>query len=126
LEGCIQIANVAKENFKLLNIKNIQTVVGDIDKTLTTVLDEFDQLDLVFIDANHKSQAVLSYFEQSLPKVHPNSVIVIDDIYWSSDMEYAWRKIKEHPLVTSTIDLFQLGIVFFNSDLHKMHYKMRY
>ena len=80
----------------------------------------------MFIDANHKSEAILRYFNLCLSKVHSNTVIVIDDIYWSSDMENAWKVIKNHPLVMSTIDLHQMGIVFFNSDLHKRHYKMRY
>jgi hypothetical protein len=52
--------------------------------------------------------------------------MIIDDIYWSKEMENAWTKIKNHPQVSSTIDIFQLGIVFFNADLYKNHYKMRY
>jgi predicted O-methyltransferase YrrM len=126
LEGCPEIAQVAQDNFVKLDIKNIQVVVGNIDNTLAPVLNEFDQLDLIFIDANHSSEAVLRYFEQCLLKVHNETLMVIDDIYWSADMESAWEIIKKHIQVTSTIDLFQLGIVFFNSDLHKMHYKMRY
>jgi len=126
LEGSTEIADVAIENFKLLNINNIKIVTGNIDITLSEVLNEYDQLDLVFIDANHKSTAVLSYFEMCLKKIHKESIIVVDDIYWSPDMEKAWRGIKENPRVTATIDLFQLGIVFFNSDLYKKHYKMRY
>ena len=126
LEGSQQIADIANENFSILDIKNIQIVVGNIDETLTKVVNEFNQFELVFIDANHRSTAVLKYFEMILSKVHSDSVLVIDDIYWSSDMEYAWKIIKDHPGVTSTIDLFQMGIVFFNSDLHKKHYKMRF
>ena len=126
MEGCPQIASIAFENFSLLKIKNIEVVVGDIDLTLSNVLSEYEQLDLVFMDANHQSQAVLSYFDQIITKVHSNSVIVVDDIYLSADMESAWKKIKEHPKVMSTIDLFQLGIFFFNPDLNKKHYKMRY
>jgi len=109
-----------------LDIKNIQVVVGNIDTTLPQVVNDFGKLDLIFMDANHESQAVLSYFEAVLAKVHTDSVLVVDDIYWSSDMEDAWRQIKDHPRVTTTIDLFQLGIVFFNTDLYKNHYKMRY
>jgi hypothetical protein len=30
-----------------------------------------------------------------------------DDIHWSPDMEEAWNIIKEHSLVTVTIDVFQ-------------------
>jgi len=126
LEGCQEIADLAIENFKALDIKNAQIVVGDIDITLPKVLKEFNQLDLIFIDANHKSEAVLSYFEQCMAKVHSDSVMVVDDIYWSADMEKAWKEIKEHPRVMATIDLFQQGIVFFNTDLHKKHYKMRF
>jgi len=126
LEGSQQIADVALENFKHLEIKNIKIIVGNIDQTLSNVLKEFDYLDLIFIDANHKYQALINYFEQGLTKINTDSIMVIDDIYWSSDMERAWKVIKENPLVMSTIDLFELGIVFFNSDLNKKHYKMRY
>jgi len=126
LEGSKEIADVARRSLKGLDIKNVQIVVGDIDITLSKVLDEFDTLDVVFMDANHTMDAVLNYFNQILTKVNNNSVVVIDDIYWSADMEEAWKKIKEHPRVSSTIDLFQQGIVFFNTDLHKKHYKMRY
>jgi len=126
LEGSQQIADVAIENFKLLVLKNIQIIIGNIDQTLTGVLDEFDHLDLIFIDANHTSQAVLNYFDQAITKINSGSIMVIDDIYWSADMEKAWKIIKDHPLVMTTIDLFELGIVFFNSDLNKKHYKMRY
>ncbi len=126
LEGCPEIAQVALDNFEKLGIKNINVIVGNIDNTLTSSLNEFDRLDLIFIDANHSSEAVLRYFNQCLLKVHNETLMVIDDIYWSEDMESAWEIIKKHIQVTSTIDLFQLGIVFFNADLYKMHYKMRY
>jgi hypothetical protein len=53
-------------------------------------------------------------------------MFIVDDIYWSEDMELAWKMIKEHPKVTSTIDIFQMGIVFFNSHLHKKNYKLHY
>jgi len=126
LEGSPEIATVAKENLRKLKLSNVEVVVGDIDTTLLNVLNKTEKLDFVYFDANHRSEAVLSYFEQCLPKAHRETVMVFDDIYWSADMEHAWREIKKHPQVNSTIDLFQLGIVFFNDDLHKKHYKMRY
>jgi predicted O-methyltransferase YrrM len=126
LEGCPQIAKVAKENFRKLGLENIELIVGNIDSTLVDVLSKTSKLDFVFMDANHKSQAILNYFELCLTKVHADSIIVIDDINWSDDMRMAWEVVKKHPRVKSTIDLFQLGIVFFNPDLYKKHYKMRY
>lgn len=126
LEGCPQTAKIATENFKKINIENVKVVVGNIGDTLNHILSEFDSLDFVFFDANHRSEFVLNYFEMCISKVNDNSVMVFDDIYWSEDMEVAWEKIQQHPRVMSTIDLFQVGIVFFNPDLHKKHYKMRY
>lgn len=126
LEGSEELATIAKENFQKLSIENIQIVVGNIDSTLEKVLNEFEKIDLIFIDANHKLPSVYNYFELCLTKIHNNSVIIIDDIYWSSDMEEAWEKIKNHPAVTSTFDLFQIGIVFFDIELTKKQYKMRY
>jgi len=126
LEGCPQTARIAQENFKKLGLKNIDVVLGNIDDTLSHALSNITSLDLVFFDANHRSEYVLSYFDQCLSKVNNNTVMVFDDIYWSSNMEMAWNEIKENPLVTSSIDLFEVGIIFFNPDLHKKHYKMRY
>lgn len=126
LEGCPQTAKIAQENFSKLGLENIKIVVGNINDTLSQVLNEVDKFDLIFFDANHRSESVLNYFNQCLSKINKNSIIVIDDIYWSADMEKAWVKIKEYPVVMSTIDLFHIGIVFFNPDLHKKHYKMRY
>jgi predicted O-methyltransferase YrrM len=126
LEGCTQIAAVAKENLQKIGSGNVEIVVGNIDKTLDEVLSQLDKLDLIFLDANHKYESVLCYFDLCLSKIHNDSVLIVDDIYWSKDMEKAWATIKNHPQVMSTIDLFQLGIVFFNADLYKNHYKMRY
>ena len=126
LEGSAEIAAIAKVNFEKLNIQNVQIETGKIEDTLTSVLKGFDRLDFVFMDANHRLPAIYDYFEQCITKIHDKTLIVVDDIYWSSEMEKAWGMIKNHPKVTSTIDLFQLGIVFFNKDLNKNHYKMRY
>jgi len=126
LEGCPQIAQIAQDNFKKLKLRNIELVIGNIDNTLSEVLDGIEELGLIFFDANHRSQSVLNYFNLCIPKINDNTVMVIDDIYWSADMEYAWEIIKKSSKVTSTIDLFQVGIVFFNPNLHKKHYKMHY
>lgn len=124
MEGCSEIAQIAQENFDVLQLKNVDVVVGDINENLSTVLGSLDKIDFLFLDANHRSDAVLSYFAQCLSKIHDTTILIVDDIYWSKDMAYAWNEIKNHELVTATIDLYQLGIVFFNPTLHKKNYRM--
>ncbi len=126
LEGSTEIAGIARENFKKLNLNNIQIIEGNIDETLTQALNLLEKVDFVLIDANHQSKAVLNYFEQVIQYSDMYTILVIDDIYWSDDMEKAWKAVKNHPKVTTTIDLFQLGIVFLKPDLHKKHYKLYY
>lgn len=126
MEGCPEIANIAQENFNKLGINNIEIAIGNIDENLDDTLEKFEYLDLIFIDANHKFEAVTKYFEKCIKKTTKNSILIVDDIYWSKGMEKAWCFIKNHPNVNSTIDLFHFGIVFFNDDLKKKHYKMRY
>jgi len=70
-------------------------------------------LDFVFVDGNHQKEATLKYFEWCLPKVHENTLLIFDDIYWSEGMKQAWAEIKAHPKVTVTVDLFWIGLVFF-------------
>ena len=126
MEGCPQIAATAADNFKQLKLDNVNLVVGNIDEKLATVLEKTEKLDFVFIDANHRYEPLMHYFEQILPKLHDKSVLIIDDLYWSADMEKAWETLKNHPKVSATIDLFQVGIIFLNPELNKIHYKMRY
>ena len=134
MEGCSEIARVARENLDCLNVdfklpkslKNTEIIVGNIDEKLSDVVADADKLDVVFLDANHCSEAVLNYFEQCIPKIHEKTILIIDDIYWSKDMAQAWKVIKNHKKTVSTIDLFQIGIVFFDSDLPKKHYRMKF
>ncbi|MDP9077009.1 MAG: class I SAM-dependent methyltransferase [Bacteroidota bacterium] len=113
LEGCPETAGVAKQTLKKGEINNVEPVVGNFDDTLPGVINSLDQLDFVFVDGNHQKDATLNYFEWCLPKVHEDTLLIFDDIYWSTGMKEAWAQIKAHPQVTVTIDLFWIGLVFF-------------
>lgn len=127
LEGCPEVLEIAKKNFSLLRLDNITTIEGNFDNTLEDVLKSMPSLDLAFIDGNHREEPTLHYFEQCLSKVHDESILIFDDIYWSQGMERAWNTIKEHSSVTLTIDTFHLGIVFFRKEIkEKRHFKFKY
>lgn len=126
-EGCKAVANVAKENWKSLNIKNIECMVGEITAdSLQMAVDRMpEQVDVAFIDANHTYASTCKYFDVLAGKVHEKSVIVVDDIHHSKEMEQAWKAICADTRVTSTIDLYQMGLVFFDKHYWRRNYKMR-
>lgn len=121
-EGNSALANVALTNFESIETKNIQLIVGNIDETLPKFLQTPQKIDFVLIDANHRYQPTLSYFEWLSRRMADKGVIVLDDIHYSPEMEKAWQKLKHHELVYGSIDLFRCGILFFDPALNKQHF----
>ena len=125
-EGCPETAKIARENFNSLKLGNIQLIEGNLDETLSETLKKVEKVDFVFFDGNHRYEPTMRYFRQCLAKAHENSVFVLDDIYWSAEMERAWKEISGMPEVTVSLDLFQIGIVFFRKSQVKEYFTIRY
>lgn len=126
IEGCPATAAVAAQNFTDLNLSNIELQVGNFNALLPQAIANAQKLDFVYVDGNHTKAATLNYFNLCLPKIHENSLLIFDDIYWSDGMKAAWQEIKNHPQVTITIDLFWIGLVFFKKDQAKEHFKIKF
>src|SRR5690606_27680778 len=126
IEGCLQTAAVAQENFDKLNLTNINLVVGNFDQQLPPVTESENQLDFVFVAGNHRKDTTLNYFNWCLPKVTENSLLIFNDIYGSERRKEAWTQIKAHPDVTVTIDLFWIGLVYFKKGRAKEHFKIKF
>lgn len=120
-EGSAAIADIAALTFEFAEKKNINLVVGNIDRTLPVFLQRIRRVDFAFVDANHRYEPTLRYFQWLMKKVHEKSVVVVDDIHHSPEMEAAWKSIKNHRLVYGSADLFRCGIVFFDPSLNKQH-----
>lgn len=116
LEGCTEIARIAKQNFELLNLSNIEIHIGNFDDTLTSYLTTNPKLSLVFIDGNHRYEPTLQYFSLILPYLENDAFLIFDDIHWSEEMENAWQYIQAHPDITMTIDLFEIGLAFIRKE----------
>lgn len=126
IEGSPEIRKIALQNFESLQLKNIHSIEGNFDAELPKVLKEVNTADLVFFDGNHRKEATLRYFEQCLQKADNESVFIFDDIYWSKEMAAAWEIIKSNPRVQVSIDLFQMGIIFFRKEQVKQHFVLSY
>ena len=125
VEGCPGTAHLAAGNFNILKAGNIDLLKGNFDEKLPEVLAQIKKVDYVFFDGNHREEPTMRYFEQCLQFTHDKSVFVFDDIHWSDGMEAAWERIKNHPNVTVTIDLFFFGVVFFRKENKvKEHYTL--
>jgi predicted O-methyltransferase YrrM len=126
IEGSIALHDKAKDFFLELGYTNIIALHGNFDEVLPVILKENGKFDLMFIDGNHRKEAMLRYFRASLPFVREHSVMIFDDIRWSEDMLEGWREICRDGRVRFSLDLFHWGIVFFDTKMIKQHYEIFY
>jgi predicted O-methyltransferase YrrM len=127
MEGAPEVAGIAKENFRKLGISNITLIGGSFDDQLLSVVNGLPSVGLAFIDGNHRMEPTLRYFDTILTGTSNESILVLDDIHWSAEMEQAWAHCKDHPSVTLSIDLFFIGILFFRREIReKQHFRIRF
>ncbi len=126
MEGSPGTSTYAGINFKILKADSIKRVVGNFAETLPEVVKNLHFADYVFFDGNHRKEATIDYFHQFLALASPTAVFVFDDIRWSQGMHEAWEEIKKEPSIRVTVDLFSIGLVFFNPALQKQHFLLRW
>lgn len=123
LEGSEAVLRVAQGVWRALRLENIEWQQGNIDDTLYKCARE--KLDLAYVDANHTFEATMRYVHFLLPRMNEKGVIVIDDIHHSEQMERAWKALQTDGRVTTSMDLYHVGLLFVDPHYLKRHYRIR-
>jgi predicted O-methyltransferase YrrM len=116
IEANPSIYKMSKEALTSMEITHVHCINGYFDEELPKLLQDLQNVSLVFIDGDHNKEATLRYFNMCLHHIDEASILVFDDIYWSEEMKEAWEEIKKHEKVRLSIDLFRMGIVFFRKE----------
>ena len=111
VEGNSMLSGLAGKCFSECKLNNITVFNGSFDEVLPDILTRVSGNVLAFIDGNHTYEATLHYFHLLNTSVK-NITLVFDDINWSAEMRSAWKEIENSPETGTTVDLFQMGIVF--------------
>jgi predicted O-methyltransferase YrrM len=125
IEGSSEIAQIARQNFIEAGLKNISLIEGSFEEIISDFTDDMKP-GMVFIDGNHRKKPVIQYFNKIADISGRGTVVIIDDINYSSEMEEAWKEIKLHEKVSVTIDIFRMGICFFREGINPNNYVIRY
>jgi predicted O-methyltransferase YrrM len=126
MEGCKETARIAMDNFNDAGLRNIKLLTGSFDSLLPEIENLKVKPGLVFIDGNHREEPLMRYFSTMSDISGPETVIIIDDIHTSEEMESAWSRIRQHENVSVTIDIFRMGLVFFRKGISHIDYIIRY
>ena len=125
VEGAAPVADMAQAHIQQLGYsQQVQLTEGLFDEALPALLPTLNSVDLAYIDGNHRYAPTVDYVKQLLPHLHNNSVVILDDIYWSKEMQQAWLQVKQLPQVTVSIDLFHFGLLFFRKEQVKEHFTL--
>lgn len=121
-EGNSSMVNVALTHFEYFDKKNIELIEGNIDSSLSEFLLQPRKIHFVLMDANHRYEPTIRYFNLLSRRMDDKGVIVLDDIYYSEEMQRAWKELCNHQLVYGSVDLFRCGLLFFDHALNRQHY----
>lgn len=121
-EGAPSVAQIARANFEWAGKKNIEIIEGNLDHTLHRFLDPTDKVDFALMDANHRYEPTVRYYHQLTKRLWEKSVLIIDDIHRSEEMEKAWKEIRNDTLIYGSVDLYRCGMLFFDPRVGKPHY----
>lgn len=126
VEGDPEVAKIASVTFNQLGCKNITLYPSRFQDYIDRKLDQKEKIDLFFLDGHHTAKALLHYYNALKPRIHSNTIIVVDDIYWSKDMNGGWFELINYPEVTQSVDCFHFGLIFLNNDfIGKENHKIR-
>ena len=152
MEGSEAVLRVAQGVWKMLKLENIEWIQGNIDDTLYNIysvqnsdirvqMSEFrcqssdvrvqsseakgERIDLAYVDANHTYEATMRYADFLLNRLTEKGILVLDDIHYSEQMERAWSELKADPRVTTSMDLYHVGLLFVDTHYLKRHYRIR-
>jgi len=130
MEGCTETLRIARHHLDALaygdNSIVFKFIEGPFDENLDEALNCLPRVDVALLDGNHQKTPLLRYFEHILPFMNSDGVIIVDDIYWSQDMQKAWQEIICHSSVTLSLNIYRMGLVFLAPGLSREQFKLRF
>ena len=118
--GLLNPALTFAENHSLINFHPLEGAYAGSLQRLKTEINSFDFIFINMQGASEKTREMLHLTESFISS---DTVMVIDKIRKNKAMRKLWKEIKIRQDVRLTIDLLSLGLIFFNTQLHKQHYK---
>jgi predicted O-methyltransferase YrrM len=126
IEADRNISEIARMNVFNSGLQNVEVINDRFENALPPLIERVSNKLFVFIDGNHEKSPTLQYFNQLLVKSGSGMIMAVDDIHWSAGMSEAWQEIKSNPAVKITLDIFFMGLVFFNRGVQKQNFVIRY
>ncbi len=124
IEGSPELAEIARSNFRKLNLSNIDSCIGRFEDVLPDIFTHQQNIDYVYIDGHHDEMATVAYFSSIIQHLADPGILVFDDIRWSRGMTNAWERICQDSRIQIAIDLGAVGICVRDSKATKSYHRL--
>lgn len=119
------LARKTIQYFNQLGTRNITLLPGPIHDSLPKSIAILPTLDFIFFNDFWGTTTTLGYLETCLQHIHSDTIIVVNQPNASTEKTQFWQSIKQLPQVKLSLDLFNLGFVFFRSEQKEVaHYQL--
>ncbi|WP_280744540.1 MULTISPECIES: SAM-dependent methyltransferase [unclassified Parabacteroides] len=122
LETNPALVPIAKWVYEKADRTDIDQRTGDLSEMLRRALVEMKNPDIIYFNVCHEQSDPVALFNSCVRYLHTGSVIVFEGIRMNQRMRDSWKEISSHSIVSVSIDLYSMGILFFNERLHKREY----
>lgn len=99
-------------------------------RNITLSREEFPQLvempDCIYVNLRNYQPDQSKLVSYLLNNVREHSFIFVDGIRTNRKQQMLWKKLMENGKVAISLDLFHVGILFFDKKYHKRNYKLSF
>ncbi len=129
IEGSEALAEIAGKNFAEAGLDNVKVYAGKFDEVLPGLIKDVDIKRypvMIYIDGDHRHDSLINNFEIISKNTKGKTLVVIDDINYSPEMNRAWNAIRKFEKVSASINIYRMGILFLWGNITPKDYIIRY
>ena len=123
LEERPNILKTVKKFVLAHNLEKLHFIEGNTEEALIKLQSSSMKADLIFINQLPESMKAEELLALCQPLKQEKTILIINEIKKDKRMKELWLTMVNQPQSRVSIDLFALGIVFFDDRLPKKHYK---
>jgi predicted O-methyltransferase YrrM len=114
----------AVEAFALAHdLNRLKCMEGDYKESIPRLRAEFSDVDLLFVNRLPESMAASELIRLCSPLIGKRSILMLDGIHRNKETHKVWQTLKQDTQTRVTVDLYALGMIFFDDRLPKRSYK---
>lgn len=102
-----------------IGLPNIKIIQKKWSGSLSALPSKKQPIDQLFFSPQCPAEVILSLFQVLNQLIHNESVLIMANLYQSIERREVWEALKQSDRVRLSIDLFNLGFLFFNPSFHK-------